>query len=468
MAYTDADDAAALAADMGLDLFPWQRDVLADWMARDRRDRASFSTVGLSAPRQNGKNALLEAFELYHLAVCGSHILHTAHRVKTAKKSFQRLERYFTDRRHPEVRALVRNIRYTNGEEAIYLENGGSVEFSARSRAGSRGFDDIQAVVFDEAQDLTDDQLSAIMYTLAASSTGDRQLLFTGTPPDAASPGTVFKRNRDAALAGETPRRTLWTEWGEQSPPPRTKPPFREVLDAVYAANPSMGYTLDEEFTETEYANADALGFWTERLGWWPERSSEAAVPKEKWEACAVGRDGAPAPAEGDVCAFGVKFSPDGSCMAMAAAVRPKKGRPHVELLAVMGPYEGAAYAQRRCEESRERVAEVAVDGLNGGASLSEALSRALPRRAVPPVSSSDVAKAADMLLAAVEAGEVTHLEDEDLDRSALTSGRRPIGSRGGWGFGGEFSAPIEACALAYRAAMTTSRRPGRKARIIG
>ena len=31
---------------------------------------------------------------------------------------------------------------------------------------------------------------------LAASSTGDRQLVFTGTPPDASAPGTVFSRNR--------------------------------------------------------------------------------------------------------------------------------------------------------------------------------------------------------------------------------------------------------------------------------
>ena len=162
VSYSDGEDAEALAEEMGLDLIPWQRPVLYDLCARDERDRPAYVTAGLSVPRQNGKNAILEAFELYVLAVCGWHVLHTAHRVKTTKKSFRRLVRYFTDKRHPDVCALVESIRYTNGEEAIYLTNGGSIEFSARSRAGNRGFDDIQLVVFDEAQELTDDQMKAL------------------------------------------------------------------------------------------------------------------------------------------------------------------------------------------------------------------------------------------------------------------------------------------------------------------
>jgi hypothetical protein len=51
-----------------------------------------------------------------------------------------------------------------------------------------------------------------------------------------------------------------------------------------------------------------------------------------------------------------------------------------------------------------------------------------------------------------------------DLRESAITSVKRPIS--GGWGFGGENSAPIEACSLALWGAKTTKRDPNRKMRI--
>ena len=122
--------------------------------ARDERDRPAYVTAGLSIPRQNGKNLVLEVFEVYQMVVCGARILHTAHRVKTAKESFDRLVRYF---KTEPLASLVERIRYTNGEETIVLTNGGKIQFSARSRANTRGFADIQIVVFDEAQDLTDE-----------------------------------------------------------------------------------------------------------------------------------------------------------------------------------------------------------------------------------------------------------------------------------------------------------------------
>ena len=50
------------------------------------------------------------------------------------------------------------------------------------------------------------------------------------------------------------------------------------------------------------------------------------------------------------------------------------------------------------------------------------------------------------------------------LDDSATTSVKRPIS--GGWGFGGENSAPIEACSLALWGAKTSKRNPAKQMRI--
>lgn len=69
--YTEAEDAIALGEDLGISPFPWQRSILADWCACDADGKPAYVTCGLDVPRQNGKNAALEVYELYRLAVCG-------------------------------------------------------------------------------------------------------------------------------------------------------------------------------------------------------------------------------------------------------------------------------------------------------------------------------------------------------------------------------------------------------------
>lgn len=462
IAYSDGDDAAELISRVGMTLFPWQNKVLIDWCARDSEDAPSFTTCVLAVPRQNGKNAILEAFEFYQLAICGAHILHTAHRVKTAKKSFQRLVKYFNDKRNRDVCALVEKVRYTNGEEAIYLKNGGSIEFSARSRAGARGFDDINVVVFDEAQDLTDEQLSAIMYTLAASATGYRQMIFTGTPPDDSSPGDVFARNRDAAMKS-TARRTCFHEWGIVDLPPKSAT-FQDLIDDIYATNPSMGYTLDIDFTEDEFNKASIDGFARERLGWWSSQSTQAAIKKTDWDAAYIDKDDAPT--EGKK-AFGVKFSPDGSLVALSACRMPESAPAFIECVATGSLADGIGWlTDFLCtEEMEETTAAIAVDGRNGSGALLVALRDVYSSRALMVPGTRGVIDASSMFEQALKDRGVTHWDSPNgeqaaLDQSALGSIKRPIGSDGGWGYGGEDSAIIESAVLAYWAARTTKRSP--------
>ncbi len=448
---------------MGTHLFPWEEDVLGRWCSRDALDKPSFTTCGLSAPRQNGKNAVLEAFEFHLLVVCGAHILHTAHRVKTAKKSFQRLVRYFTDRRHKKVCAMVANIRYTNGEEAITLTNGASIEFSARSRAGARGFDDIQVVVFDEAQDLTDDQLAAIMFTLAASASGYRQMVFAGTPPDPGSPGEVFARTRASALSGQA-KRTCWHEWSVEALPPKGAA-FEDVLDDVYRTNPSMGYTLDEEFTESEFQKADMDTFARERLGWWSTQSAACAIPEAVWAGCAVPRGEMP---KAGKKAFGVKLAPDGSAVALAACRMPEEGPAALELLGVAPLDAGLGWLEAFLldEGVTETTAAVAVDGRNGAAPLMEMLAAAYPRQALLVPGTRGVVDSCSLLERALLDGQAVHPAPEasgargPLDESALSCVKRQVGRDGGWAYGGEGSAPVEAAALALWACKTTKRDP--------
>ena len=90
------------------------------------------------------------------------------------------------------------------------------------------------------------------------------------------------------------------------------------------------------------------------------------------------------------------------------------------------------------------------------------------PKKAVQVPGSADVAKACSMLVEAVQSGVIEHYGQPDLDAAATTCAKRRIGADG---FGFEDTETgdatlIEACALAYREAMTTKRRPGRKLRV--
>ena len=150
---------------------------MSDWL-RVRAGRWASLDCGLSCPRQNGKNAILEVYELFVTVGLGRRVLHTAHEVKTGRKHFRRLRYFFGERaadpgaEFQELNKLVREIRNVNGQEGIYLTNGGSIELVARSKSSGRGFT-VDTLVCDEAQELTDDELQAINPSISAAPSGD-------------------------------------------------------------------------------------------------------------------------------------------------------------------------------------------------------------------------------------------------------------------------------------------------------
>ena len=190
--YSDGADASELVKAYGYELDPWQRDVIKDWLGRDEQDKFTSTTCGLSVPRQNGKNTLLEVRELYGLVTTGEKIVHTAHQVNTAREAFLRLSSFFKNAdAYPELARMVKSIRSGNGMEEIELKNGGRVKFSSRSNVSNLGFS-VDVVVFDEAQALTDEQISVIMPIISASPNDNRQMIYTGTPPTVSMNGEVF------------------------------------------------------------------------------------------------------------------------------------------------------------------------------------------------------------------------------------------------------------------------------------
>lgn len=458
---TDGADAAMLMSEYGYGLDEWQQKIIDCWLGKDEEGRYTVTSAGLAVPRQNGKNVCLEAREFFGLVINGERILHTAHQVRTSKKSFRRLAAMFTDKHHPEVQDIVKMIRYTNGEEQIELDNGGSIEFSARSRQAARGFDGISLVVYDEAQELTDDQVEAIMATLSASATGTRQIIYTGTPPYPGCPGDVFRRRRTVCL-GTPSKRDAWHEWSVEA----DSVAEINIADKSlwYMTNPALGIRLSEDFTGEELRSLSADGFARERLGWWSPvltKKEDTAIDAEQWKACASNE---PKP-EGKT-AYGVKFSADGAEICLAGAVIPEEGAARISLIMVKPTSRGTQWLADWLNERYKKAACVAIDGRNGADVLVDKIKPVWKvQSSIIRPSAKDVVTAAGTLSDALAEQSVTWYKPQAaLNESALTAVKRPIG--GGWGFGGPSSTPIEAAALALWAAKTTRRNPQKKMRI--
>lgn len=458
---TDGDDAAALMDAYGLCLDDWQKSVVNCWLGKDQDGHYNVTSAGLAVPRQNGKNVCLEAREFYGLIINGEKILHTAHQVKTAKKSFNRLVGMFTDRRHPEIIDAVEVIRRTNGEESITLSNGGVIEYAARSKNSARGFDGVSLVVYDEAQELTDDQVEAIMATLAASSTGTRQLIYTGTPPYPNCHGDVFNRRRKIVIANPG-KHDAWHEWSVAA----EKVEDIQVNDTSlwYMTNPAMGTRLSESYTEEECRSMTADGFARERLGWWNPIEAGAAeyvIAPEVWDACKsdtmkpVGKT-----------AYGVKFSPDGEEVCLAGAVIPKQGEARISLIERKKTSHGTRWLSDWLNERYKKASCVVIDGRNGVDVLIDRIAETwVMKSSIVRARPKDVVAATSLLVEMLNTQALTWFSGQPaLRESALSSTKRKI--CGGFGFGGDDSAPIEAAALALWGAKTSKRDPNKKMRI--
>jgi hypothetical protein len=468
---TFGDLAADLAASYGLAPDPWQRLVLDDWLAQ-KGDRWSSLTCGLAVPRQNGKNALLEVRELFGLVGLGERILHTAHEVKTAQKHFRRLKHFFGSKaddpaaQYPELNALVTSVRSVNGQEAIFLRNGASIEIVARSKNSGRGFT-VDVLVMDEAQEMSEDALEALMPTTSAAPLGNPQWIFTGTPPGPHAEGEVFTRVRREAT-GPKPGATCWHEWSIPGPLSKSNLDDRASWAAV---NPALGSRLQLDVIAGERARFSDDGFARERLGLWSDDSGYALVTPGRWAELEV--EAAP----DGIRSYAVAFSFDDTRVSLGGAVRPAEGPVHVELIdSVSNRRDGGVVelADWFCEgppgeERWRRAAQIALCGRAGASVLHAALrERGVPEKVLWLVTSPQYMTACSMFLDAVRDGSMSHLAgQEPLDRSVTTAEKKTRGQDGAWGWqapeGGD-ETPTEAVTVALWAARTSKRRPGRKA----
>lgn len=444
-------DAAAIVKAGGVTLDPWQVDVLADWMARQPSGKWAAPSCGGSVPRQNGKSLLVQARAAAGMILFNETVIYTAHLQKTATETFEEMRDFFES---DTIRKYVAEVRGALGREQIILRSGARIKFLARTRNGGRGQHG-DLLIFDEAQELDETAQGSFLPAISASL--NPQTVYVGTPPSPDVTATVFRDLRTKALDGKTSR-TAWFEFSVKD--------IGDVKDPKRwaATNPALGRRIQQSTIEGEAEQMAADTFARERLGWWSPVAVEKidyALDRHAWTACASDE----MKPEGKT-AYGVKFSPDGSTVCLCGAVKPKEGAARVSLIDMQPTGRGITWL---AEWLNERVGVgccVVIDGRNGVDVLTERIKTTWKaKNSVVRPSTKDVIAAVSGFTNAVNEKELTWYKPQTvLNESAITAIKRPMG--GGYGFGGDNSLPIEACALALWGVKMSKRNPTRKMRI--
>ena len=469
--------AEMFAEDGGATFYPAQEYELNLMLARNADGSPAAQTLAISRPRQNGKSYAARYYAAYMGVFEHKAVLYSAHHSTTTKKMFMALcDLFESPERFPDFAADVKNISHARGYEGIYFKDwidengnarkGGCIEFATRTDSGSRG-GTYSVIVIDEAQELTDEQQEGMLPTISAASDvrnaeGLPQQIFIGTPPGATCRGTVFRRMHKQAHA-EDAKTVWWLEWAYESKHLNITEQL-DAIEAAYSTNPAMGYRIAEKTVINEFENMSPDGFARERLGWWApdaERTVEYAIKADAWDACASD-DMKP---EGKT-AFGVKFSADGSLVCVCGAVLPDNGPARVSLIEIKPTGYGLSWLSDWLNERYSTACCVVIDGRNGVDVLIDKLSSVWKMKgSIIKPGVRDVIASVGMLTDAINEKSLTWYRKQDVLRdSAITSTKRPIS--GGWGFGGDNSLPIEACALALFGVKTSKRNPAAKMRI--
>jgi Phage Terminase len=410
--------AADLADLAGLHLDEWQRFVLEQGLGRAGGKWSAFE-VALIVSRQNGKGSVLEALELAALFLFDDVrlILHSAHEFKTAAEAFLRIRALIAD--NPMFERRVERVRTGAGTESIELKDGKRLRFVARTSGSGRGFS-ADLVILDEAFNLGDDAMAALLPTLSARP--DPQVWYTST---AGEPTSVqLGRVRDRGISGSDPS-LAFMEW---SVDPDDYDPGD--LGGWAKANPGLGLRITAEHVTRERAALAPDMFARERLGvgLYPTDLADAwqVISRDAWAACL---DEGSVPC--DPVAFAADAMPGGSHASIGVAGRRVDGLPHVE---VVDHRPGTAWVVPRLLElvRKHNPCCVVVDPTGQAGSLVAAL-EAEGVEVTKPAARDAAAACGQFFEAVTDSGTLRHRGDAALSVALGGAQSRPLSDSWAW-----------------------------------
>lgn len=260
---------------LGWEFDGWQDDAGKLILAKRSDGEYAADTIVISIPRQVGKTYLIGCIIF---ALClqtpGLKVIWTAQVKDTALETF---DQFYTMAQRPKVKPHIAATPRGKGDEAIVFKNGSSIEFGARDSGFGRGRTDVDVLVFDEGQHLSNEALENMG---AAQNVATNPLTFVmGTPPRPKDKGEFFTLLRQEALDGDSDG-TLYIEMSaDRGENPMDRDQWRK-------ANPSFPFRTSERAMlrlRKKLRNEDS---WRrEALGIWDEISThQAIVSADKWK----------------------------------------------------------------------------------------------------------------------------------------------------------------------------------------
>lgn len=440
----------ARCAEWGDTFDRWQQGLGSVALGR-RSDGLYAATIGgvvISIPRQVAKTFIVMRMVF---ALCtlfpNLRVIWTAHRMRTSTNTFQKMHALAKRRG---ASKYVESVRLANGEQEIRFTNGSAILFGAREQGFGRGFDEVDIEVFDEAQILTEKALEDMLAAMNQSRHLHGALaFFMGTPPRPIDPGEAFEQFRTNLLSGEN-QDGVYVETSADPEIGRKGGPSLDDRKQWAKANPSYPHRtplasmlrLRKLLPGDDAWRREAMGVWDER-----GQREPSVIDPGTWDAL----EGDPIN-EGAV-AYGVRFAPDGSRVAMAGARATGDGF-YVECFGSASP---VAYMDALVSWTVERwrtLDAIVIDGRGAADVFEERLLEAgVNRRRIVRASAVQAGAAYAGLLDHVEAGRVSHSGQPGLRASVASSAKRKIGNLGAWGYQPNHpdgdSAPVESVALA-------------------
>lgn len=438
----------------GIGFDRWQKDIGALTLAK-RADGLYAAAVGgviLSIPRQTGKTYLI-AWMVFALCtlVPGLTVVWTAHRTRTSDETFEKMKAMAGRAKvQPYIEGKPRSA---NGQQQIAFVNGSRILFGAREQGFGRGFDQVDVLVLDEGQILTESAMTDMVPATNAAPNG--LVIIMGTPPRPKDPGEVFAARRQDGLDGDPD--TLYVELSADR--------GAKIIDwdQVAVANPSFPHrTSRTAILRMQKLLGSDVNFYREAYGIWDEAAavSSRLIPADDWllRQTDTAVDG--------VRSFGMVFDFVNGRGALAGAVR-HDGGVHLELIDV-GPVNIAALAVWL--EARWRdVGMIAIAGGGESKTLYQALrDRKVSAKVARVLTTPEVLAGNAMLLdgltksrnVTVPAGQASDALEQSV---AVTDAKN---SPSGWRWAATTPdgdhLPMEALSVALWAARTNRRRPGR------
>lgn len=419
--------------DIGVGFDAWQQGfgAVALGCREDGTFAATVGGIGASIPRQVGKT-----FTVGNLLIAmalefpGLRAAWTSHHNRTTTNTFRSMQGMVRRKAVlPHLAPGANNgIRTTNGEQEIQFRNGSVIMFGAREQGFGRGLDEIDVLVFDEAQILTLKALEDMVpATNQARNPHGGLIFFLGTPPRPTDPGEAFTAKREQALSGQSGDMV----YVEISADPDTDPDDRSKYPTF---NPSYPHRTPLASMLRMRANIpDDDSYRREAMGIWPAAGVGLITPAQ-WSALTDTRS-----TPKDPVSFGVYLGRGRATAAIGVAGYRADGKIHVGIIpAVSGRNDveslpGTSWIAPRVKELRDKWRPCAVvidEKSEAGALIEDIVALGVT---VEKTTATSMANACVKFLAAVNEGQIRHRGAIDLQASVCAGKPRDLLDSWAW-----------------------------------